>query len=285
MSNSHPTTSPTQPNPTKPIPTNRGGRSLLRLLALSALFVLAASACTIPGTGGSDIDSGAVVTPASSQGADEGTSDQGVMAGQTASPWVDSSVRAIMNDGRLDVFDSPDGSAILTLNPTTDFGTTRVLLVEEARDGWLKVRLPVRPNHSSGWVPASSLTVEDLDMNVYVDLETRVLTVRSGDQTLISTPVAIGTDENPTPTGTFSITDKLETPDPTGAYGPFAIGLSGFSENLTEFAGGNGQIGIHGTNDPDSIGREASHGCIRVPNSVVEQLAELLPLGTPVHVV
>ena len=53
---------------------------------------------------------------------------------------------------------------------------------------------------------------------------------------------------------------------------------------LTEFAGGDGQIGIHGTNDPASIGHDVSHGCIRVPNQVMEELNRILPLGTPVVV-
>ncbi|MEL6983589.1 MAG: L,D-transpeptidase family protein, partial [Actinomycetota bacterium] len=243
-----------------------------------------ASACSLPGSNGGDLDSGVVVTPASSQDEGDG-STQATMADQEASPWVDASTRAIVSNGPLPVFEAPDGGPILTLNPTTDFGTTRVLLVEDERDGWLKVRLPMRPNHQSGWIPASSVETEELDIKVYVDLADRELTVVQGDDIVIQTPVAIGTAENPTPTGTFSITDKLATPDASGGYGPFALGLSGYSETLTEFAGGDGQVGIHGTNDPASIGQAASHGCIRVPNEIVEQLADLLPLGTPVHVV
>ena len=79
------------------------------------------------------------------------------------------------------------------------------------------------------------------------------------------------------------MTDKLETPNPEGGYGLYAFGLSGYSETLTEFAGGDGQIGIHGTNDPTSIGNAVSHGCIRLPNDIVESLATMVPLGTPVH--
>ena len=76
----------------------------------------------------------------------------------------------------------------------------------------------------------------------------------------------------------------LEPPDPNGPYVPYAFGLSGLSEQLTSFNGGNGRLGLHGTNDPDSIGQDVSHGCIRVANDVVIQLAELLPLGTPVQI-
>ena len=72
--------------------------------------------------------------------------------------------------------------------------------------------------------------------------------------------------------------------DPNGPYGPYAFGLSGLSEQLTSFNGGNGRLGLHGTNEPDSIGQDVSNGCIRVANDVVIQLAELLPLGTPVQI-
>ncbi len=61
----------------------------------------------------------------------------------------------------------------------------------------------------------------------------------------------------------------------------FAIGLSGHSNTLSEFAGGDGQIAIHGTNDPGTIGTKVSHGCVRVNNDVILKLATL-PLGTPV---
>lgn len=258
--------------------------TITKLAGLLTLVLVLASACSVPGSGGGDLDSGVAITPASSQDQTD-SSTQGTMAEQDSSPWVDASTRAIVSNGPLPVFEAPDGGPILTLNPTTDFGTTRVLLVEEERDGWLKVRLPMRPNHRSGWIPASSVETEDLDVKVYVDLDDRELTVLQGDDIILQTPVAIGTTENPTPIGTFSITDKLATPDAAGAYGPYALGLSGYSETLTEFAGGDGQVGIHGTNDPASIGQAASHGCIRVPNEIVEQLADLLPLGTPVHVV
>ena len=53
---------------------------------------------------------------------------------------------------------------------------------------------------------------------------------------------------------------------------------------FADFAGGDGQIGIHGTNDPSSIGQAVSHGCVRVSNEVITQLNDLLPLGTPVVV-
>ena len=52
----------------------------------------------------------------------------------------------------------------------------------------------------------------------------------------------------------------------------------------TTFAGGEGVIGLHGTNAPDLLGTAASHGCVRVENDTITALASMIPLGTPVTV-
>ena len=66
-----------------------------------------------------------------------------------------------------------------------------------------------------------------------------------------------------------------------GPYGPAALGVSAFSNVLTGWAQG-GPIGIHGTNEPWSIGRSISNGCIRVPNALVRRLFTASFAGTPV---
>ena len=63
----------------------------------------------------------------------------------------------------------------------------------------------------------------------------------------------------------------------------FAIGLSGHSDVLTDFAGGDGQIAIHGTDNPGDIGQAISHGCVRITNDAIMRLSTL-PLGTPVFI-
>src|SRR5918994_7581369 len=96
--------------------------------------------------------------------------------------------------------------------------------------------------------------------------------------------VALGTSRTPTPRGLFYITELLKPRSPRGAYGPCSFGLSAHSNVLKRFAGGDGRVGLHGTNQPWLIGSNVSNGCIRVRNSAIRRLAKILPLGTPVHI-
>jgi lipoprotein-anchoring transpeptidase ErfK/SrfK len=149
---------------------------------------------------------------------------------------------------------------------------------------WLKVLLPVRPNGTTGWIPAGSVELSENPYRIEIDIAGHELTVLRDGDAVLSTPVAIGTGETPTPVGSFYLTELLQPPDPGGPYGTYAFGLSGFSETLQSFNGGDGVIGIHGTNDPSSLGTDVSHGCVRVANETIEELAAMLPLGTPVVV-
>ena len=179
----------------------------------------------------------------------------------------------------------PEASVAAELPATTEFGSPRALLVTGRQPGWVRVQLPVRPNGSAGWVPEGAVELVAGDHRVTVDLAARRLTVFEGGAVVLATAVAVGAPDAPTPTGTFAVIDRLQSPDAASPYGPFALGLSAHSDTFSEFAGGDGQIGIHGTDDPTSIGQAVSHGCVRVPNDIVARLADLLPLGTPVTIV
>ncbi len=150
--------------------------------------------------------------------------------------------------------------------------------------GWIEVLLPVRPNGTTGWIRTTDV---DLSVNPYrieVDVDDFTLTVFRNNAPYLTTPVGIGRGQTPTPEGSFYLAELLRPSNPEGIYGPYAYGLSGYSEVLGSFAGGEGVIGIHGTNEPWAIGTNVSHGCIRVDNTVIEALATFLPLGTPVDI-
>jgi lipoprotein-anchoring transpeptidase ErfK/SrfK len=117
-----------------------------------------------------------------------------------------------------------------------------------------------------------------------VDLSDRELTYYKGGEEVLTSVVAIGTSRNPTPTGHFYITDNVTMANPNSPWGPHAFGLSARSDTITEYNGGDGIVGIHGTNRPGSIGNAASLGCVRLPNDVITHLHELIAIGTPVEI-
>ncbi|HKG38962.1 MAG TPA: L,D-transpeptidase [Conexibacter sp.] len=158
------------------------------------------------------------------------------------------------------------------------------LVLARRSGGWLKVSLPVRPNHASAWVRSAAVRLARDPYRVEVQLGRHRLLVYEHDRVLLRAPIGVGRAVSPTPTGRYFLADLLRPPDPGGFYGPYAFGLSAYSPVYTSFAGGDGQIGIHGTDAPGALGGDVSHGCIRVRNGVIARLARELPLGTPVWI-
>ncbi len=174
---------------------------------------------------------------------------------------------------------------VRTLDPTTFLGSTTVLTVLDGPDeGWARVMLPGRPNGSDGWVRSDAMVIFVIEGRLVVDLSERTLAYFEGETEVLSTQVAVGSGRNPTPTGTFFVTDNVTLADPDSIWGPHALGLSARSDTITEYRGADGIIGIHGTNRPGSIGEAASLGCVRVPNEVITELHELVRIGTPVEI-
>jgi lipoprotein-anchoring transpeptidase ErfK/SrfK len=191
-----------------------------------------------------------------------------------------------MAKGELDVYEAPDSAEPSMALPTTTIleTVTVVTILEGPIDGWARVMLPIRPNGSEGWVKTADIEVYVVAGRLLVDLSERTLTYyRSGEVVLTST-VAVGTDRNPTPTGHFFVTDNVTMVDPNSPWGPHALGLSGRSDSISEYNGGDGIIGIHGTNRPASIGEAASLGCVRLPNDVITLIHQMVPIGTPVEI-
>ena len=171
-----------------------------------------------------------------------------------------------------------------TLDNPNENGAPLVFLVDEDQGEWLKVLLPIRPNGSTGYVKAADVTVAENPYSIDIKLAEHRLIVTKGDEVVADEAIGVGTASTPTPGGRYYLKELLQPPDPNGPYGPYAYGLSGFSNVLDEFNGGDGVIGIHGTNEPEAIGTDVSHGCIRMSNEAISELAGILPLGTPVHI-
>jgi RNA polymerase sigma factor (sigma-70 family) len=191
----------------------------------------------------------------------------------------------------LPIYDAPGATvASQVLGHPQPSGAPLVLLVTEQRTGWLQVLLPVRPNGSTGWVRAEQVSVVTHDFRIVVELGAHRITAYQGREVLLSEPIGVGTRDAPTPGGLYYTKELFQPIDasgrlqPDGPYGPYAYGLSGFSEVIFDFGGGDGQFGIHGTNDASGLGRDVSHGCIRMSNAGITLLAQTLPLGVPVEI-
>ena len=161
------------------------------------------------------------------------------------------------------------------------FGVRGALLGRNCQPAWYRVQLPVRPNGTVGWIPAYTVTLAAIHTRIVVDKSARRLTLYRNGRPVLASRVAVGAASTPTPIGHFYVNQRLIPTDPKGPYGPAAVGVSAFSNVLTGWAQG-GPIGIHGTNEPWSIGHTDSNGCTRLPNPIARRLFRQVLAGTPV---
>jgi lipoprotein-anchoring transpeptidase ErfK/SrfK len=180
---------------------------------------------------------------------------------------------------------APSASArtINVVSDTTPEGTNNLVLALESKGPWVRVRLAVLPNGTTGWVPRTALgPYRGVWTHLVVNRARRTATLRRRGKVIFRAPVGVGRSYLPTPRGEFYVRMKLAGfEDPM--YGPIAFGTSGRAPNLTGWPGG-GYIGIHGTDKPQLLPGAVSHGCIRMKNPDILRLARLMPVGTPVTV-
>jgi hypothetical protein len=146
---------------------------------------------------------------------------------------------------------------------------------------WYRLNLPMRPNGSTGWVPASQIDVRHMDRRIVVNINERKLQLFQGSKVLYTTTVAVGRPGMETPTGHFYVQVAFH-PDDT-FLGVWAFETSAYSK-LTEWPGG-GVVGIHGTSAPWLLGQAVSHGCVRMSNTAATALKKLVQVGTPITIV
>lgn len=119
------------------------------------------------------------------------------------------------------------------------------------------------PGHPGGQGP----------IKLTVDIDNRIMQVFLNNKLIKTYPVAVGSPATPTPLGDWTIVEKALNPG--GAFGARWMRLS------IPWGG----YGIHGTDNPNSIGQAVSHGCIRLQNEDVIELYEMVPLGTSVKII
>lgn len=163
----------------------------------------------------------------------------------------------------------------------TIFGVRAVVVDRRCRPRWYRVQLPMRPNGIVGYVRARDVSVAKIRTRIVVDVSDRRLVLFRDGRKVLQSTVAVGSSATPTPIGTYYVNQRLIPSDPSGPFGPGAVGISAFSPVLTGWTQG-GPIAIHGTNRPSSIGQAVSNGCIRLPNRVLKRVFRTAFSGTPV---
>jgi len=190
----------------------------------------------------------------------------------------------------IGIYDSHGRRVVRSLANPQPSGAPLVFVVVDQQVDWLEVLLPTRPNGSRGWIRRQNVTLSSHTFSIVVEVGAHRITVFNGTDPFLSEAVGLGLTDTPTPGGLYYTKELIRPVDSrgrvysSGPYGPYAYGLSGFSDVLADFAGGDGVIGIHGTNDPSGLGHDISHGCIRMSNQGITRLAGILPLGVPVEI-
>jgi hypothetical protein len=184
----------------------------------------------------------------------------------------------------------PSGSArvVARLRAVTPEHVPHVLYllagaIDRQRRYWVRVRLPVLPNGSSGWIPRDVVgRFRTVDTHLFIDRGRLQATLFRRGRRVFRSIVGVGEPRWPTPAGRFYVRERLTGfSDPI--YGVMAFGTNGRSSVLTDWPGG-GFIGIHGTNQPGILPGRVSHGCVRMPNQQIARLDRLMRVGTPVTI-
>jgi lipoprotein-anchoring transpeptidase ErfK/SrfK len=155
---------------------------------------------------------------------------------------------------------------------------------------WVDVRLPWRPNGAAGWINVNNVLLAPTHWRIVVSRARRTLTLWHAGKVVRTVRVVVGKPSTPTPTGLFAIVWAVPW-HPDGFLGSWVLTLTGHSDVLQQFDGGDGTVGIHGrggTSLLDPLGSARSHGCIRLANDAIDWLVKTVGrgrlAGTPVQI-
>lgn len=184
---------------------------------------------------------------------------------------------------------SAHSRALGQLRTGTFWGTSTIVQALAQTQGgragsWTRVRAAYAPHDVVGWVPTRDLSaLHEVHTWMRVNRERLTLTLIRDGRVVFRAPVGVGQPQWPTPAGQYFIEVAITPTEADGVYGAFAFGTSAHSNVLTEWPN-EGQIGVHGTNEPWLIPGRISHGCIRLRNPDIAHLERLMPVGTPVTI-
>jgi lipoprotein-anchoring transpeptidase ErfK/SrfK len=149
---------------------------------------------------------------------------------------------------------------------------------------WLHVMLPGRPSGLTGWISPYVFRYSATTWRIAVHTVKRRVEVFHKGHLVHSYRAVVGKPSTPTPHGRFFVEESLVLKH-SAVGAPFALALSARSSVLQHFAGGPGQIALHGlSNVGGRPGTAASHGCVRLPNRDIAWIAQRVGPGAPVTI-
>lgn len=183
------------------------------------------------------------------------------------------------------------GSARLGLvqarRPITETRTVLPVLGHAtSRDGarWLRVRLPGRPNGRTGWINRRATRSYWTSWHLVVNTSSRQVIAYRYNRRARAFKAVVGKPSTPTPIGEFFVEESIKL-SARAVGAPFALALSARSNVFQEFAGGPGQIALHGLNNVGgTLGTAVSHGCVRLDTAAMRWLVARIGPGVPVTI-
>jgi L,D-transpeptidase catalytic domain len=186
---------------------------------------------------------------------------------------------AYVERGGVPLRSRPNGRRVGTLGSRTVYGSPVAVPVVRTRGNWLGVVSAAMPNGRLGWIDrgSSGLGFTHVRLRLEADLSRRLLRVWANGGVVRRVPVGIGRAGSRTPTGRFSITDKLRGGDYGAYYGCCILALSGHQTHVPRGWTGGARLAIHGGGNG-----AVSAGCLHASTRDLRYLMRVVPLGTQV---
>jgi len=188
-------------------------------------------------------------------------------------------VAAVRPGHRLALHMRPNSHSVGVLGSRTVYGSRLTMAVVRARGKWLGVMTAAMPNGHIGWVRVQpgALAFGRVRLELEADLSQQVLRVWAHGRVVRRIRVGIGRPGTTTPTGRFSITDKMPGSALGSGYGCCLLALSGKQPHPPPGWTGGARLAIHG----GAYGA-VSAGCLHADTADLRYLMRVVRLGTPI---
>ena len=188
-------------------------------------------------------------------------------------------VAAVRPGWRVPLHVRPGGQSVGVLGSRTVYGSPLTMPVVRVRGDWLGVLSAAMPNGRIGWIKPNggALTFGRVRLELEADLSRQVLRVWRHGRVVRRISVGIGRAGSRTPTGRFSITDKMPGSSLGSGYGCCILALSGTQPHPPPGWTGGARLAIHG----GAYGA-VSAGCLHASTADLRYLMRAVPLGTPI---